>query len=58
MELGRGKCLDRLKRFQEAIGAYQSALVVAVGQQNAALIQANLHFRLGWVYIRSRLSIE
>ncbi|TNV86060.1 hypothetical protein FGO68_gene7424 [Halteria grandinella] len=58
LELARGKCLDRLKRFQEAIGAYQSALVVAVGQANTLLTQANLHFRLGWVYVRSRISVE
>jgi predicted negative regulator of RcsB-dependent stress response len=31
LETLRGKCLDRLKRFPEAISAYQSALVVAVG---------------------------
>ena len=31
LETLRGKCLDRLKRFPEAVSAYQSALVVAVG---------------------------
>ena len=29
VETLRGKCLDRLRLFQEAIAAYQSALVVA-----------------------------
>jgi tetratricopeptide (TPR) repeat protein len=30
LETLRGKCLDRLKQYQEAVAAYQSALVVAV----------------------------
>lgn len=57
LEMARGKCLERLKRFPEAVAAYQSALVVCVGV-TALLQQANLHFRLGWVYVRSRLSID
>ena len=56
VEIARGKCLDRLKRFPEAVAAYQSALVVTM--HTSFLHQANLHFRLGWVYVRSRLSID
>ncbi len=61
LETLRGKCLDRLKRFPEAISAYQSALVVAVGASVSNITQlmeqAQLHYRLGWVYVRQK-SVE
>lgn len=57
LETLRGKCLDRQKLYSQAIAAYQSALVLAVGEESAHM-QAQLHLRLGWVYVRSRGGID
>ncbi len=54
VETLRGKCFDRLRNFKEAITAYQSALVL----ENPPILQATLHFRLGWVYVRAKMSVE
>jgi tetratricopeptide (TPR) repeat protein len=54
VETLRGKSHDRLKNYKEAISSYQSALVL----ENPPLTEANLHFRLGWVYMRAKQSQE
>lgn len=54
METLRGKSHDRLKNYKEAISSYQSALIL----ENPPLTEANLHFRLGWVYMRAKQSQE
>ena len=54
IELFLAKCLDKLRRFAEAIRAYEVAIELYKEEQEAEdVLAGNMEFRLGWAYVRS-----
>ena len=55
--LFKAKSLDRLKRYDEAIEAFKQCIILYRTEDFVEdQFLGNLHFRLGWTQIRSRLN--
>lgn len=58
ISLLRGKCFEKIKEFDQAVGEYQVALENAKKLEHDDNVVGHFEFRLGWSMIRQRDQIE
>lgn len=58
VHLLKGKCFDKLRKFEFAIDEYQNALKISKSLNHNSQIIGNMSFRLGWSRIRAKMEVE